>query len=474
MTEARTTAIAYALPAHRWRSELAATLHLAWPLVLMQLAQMSINLTEVVLVGHLGATELAGAGLGSQVFHAVFLFSLGLAIAVAPLVAQARGAREYRTIRRAVRQGLWATTLVSLPGMALLWFVKPILIACGQDPLVAEQAELFARPVSFGLAPWLWFFVLRNFMAAMGKPRPALYVMLVAIVLNAVLGYGLVFGRLGLPEWGVMGAGIAAAIVDLFLPLALLFFVERDRQLRRFTILRRLWQPDWHLFREVFRIGTPIGLALLFETTLFLVALFLQGLISTVAQAAHQVAVQPVAVAFMLPLGISQAATVRVGLAVGRGDPQGAAIAAKMSLLLGVLCTLVTAGLLLAMPETLIGAFLDADEPDTPAVVAAGVSFLAVAALFQLADGGQVVAMGCLRGLKDTRAPMLIAAVGYWLVGVPLSLLLGFAWGLDGVGIWLGLAGGLAAAALMLVVRLRGQLQRHAGQRAGPVAMGSA
>jgi MATE family multidrug resistance protein len=463
MTGADTTSLAYASAAQRWRSELAATLHLAWPLVLMQLAQMSINLTEVVLVGHLGATELAGAGLGSQVFHAVFLFSLGLAIAVAPLVAQARGAREYRTIRRSVRQGLWATTVIAVPGMVLLWFVRPILLWCGQDAVVAEQAELFARPVSFGLAPWLWFFVLRNFMAAMGKPRPALYVMLAAIVLNAVLGYGLIFGHFGLPRWGVMGAGIAAAIVDLFLPIALLLFIERDRQLRRFTILRRLWVPDWHLFREIFRIGTPIGLALLFETTLFLVAIILQGRISTIAQAAHQVAVQPVAVAFMLPLGISQAATVRVGFAMGRGDLVGAAIAAKMSLLLGVVCTVITASVLLAIPETLMAAFLDTTKPEMPAVIATGVSFLAVAALFQLADGGQVIAMGCLRGLKDTRAPMLLAAVGYWLIGVPLSLLLGFHWGLDGVGIWLGLAGGLAAAALMLVLRLRGQLARIRG-----------
>jgi len=464
----------YDTPLHPWRSELAATLHLAWPLVLMQLAQMSINLTEVLLVGHLGATELAGAGLGSQVFHAVFLFSLGLAIAVAPLVAQARGGREFRTIRRSVRQGLWATTAIALPGMVVLWFVKPILIACGQDAVVAEQAERFARPVSFGLAPWLWFFVLRNFMAAMGKPRPALYVMLVAIVLNAVLGYGLVFGRLGLPELGVTGAGIAAAIVNLFLPVALLVLIGRDPQLRRFDILGRLWVPDWHLFREIFRIGMPIGLALLFETTLFLVALVLQGLISTVSQAAHQVAVQSVAVAFMLPLGLSQAATVRVGLAVGRGDAAGAAIAAKTSMLLGVVCTLATAGLLLALPETLMSVFLDDTDPETPGVIALGVGFLMVAALFQLADGGQVVAMGCLRGLKDTRVPMLLAAVGYWLVGLPLSLLLGFHWELEGVGIWLGLAGGLAAAALMLVWRLFGLLQRGSEERAGPALSGSA
>lgn len=471
---ARSNSLPLTASGSAWRVELRATLHLAWPLALMQLAQMSINLTEVALVGHLGATEVAGAGLGSQVFHAVFLFSLGLAIAVAPLVAYARARHEFRTIRRAVRQGLWATTVVSLPGMILLWFVRPILLACGQDPVVAEQAELFARPVCFGLAPWLWFFVLRNFMAAMGKPRPGLYVMLVAIVLNAVLGYGLVFGRLGLPELGVMGAGIAAAVVDLFLPLGLLFFIQRDRSLRRFGILANLWRPDWNLFREVFRIGIPIGLALLFETTLFLVALFLQGLISTVAQAAHQVAVQSVAVAFMLPLGISQAATVRVGLAAGRGDAAASALASRASLLLGVLCTLATAAVLLAIPEHLIGAFLDPAEPETAAVIATGATFLAVAALFQLADGAQVIAMGCLRGLKDTRVPMLIAAVGYWLVGVPLSLLLGFHWGMDGVGIWLGLAGGLAAAAVMLVLRLRGQLSGLAAFQAGSPAAGPA
>lgn len=455
--DATRTIAAPAATGRPWRREFVALLGLAWPFMLMQVAQISINTTEVLLVGRLGATELAGAALGSQTFHAVFLFALGLAIAVAPLVAQARGGGHFRTIRRTVRQGLWATTVVAIPGGVLLWFVKPLMIATGQDPAAAQFAEDFARPMAFGLAPWLWFFVIRNYMAAMDRPRPALYVMLAAIVLNAGLGYGLVFGNFGLPAWGVAGAGVAAAIVGCFLPSALLLFALNDRRLQRFNILGRIWRPDWPLFREIFRIGTPIGLALLFETTLFLAALYLQGLISTVAQAAHTVAIQLASIAFMLPLGVSQAATVRVGLAAGRGDAEAVRRASGAALIVGILCTGVSALLFLLLPATLVGLFLDPAEPETPAVLAAGVSFLAIAALFQLVDGAQVVAMGCLRGLKDTRVPMFIAGFGYWLVGLPLSCLLGFWFGMEGVGIWIGLAAGLVVAALLLGLRLRRQ-----------------
>lgn len=456
-------------PARAWRAEFIGTVTLAWPLVLMQLAQIGINTTEVLLVGRLGAVPLAGAALATSSFHTIFLFSLGLAVAVAPLVAQARGAREFRTIRRAVRQGLWATTLVALPGMLLLWYLKPILLWAGQDPQAAAYAEDFARPLSFGLAPWLWFFVIRNFMAAMDRPRPALYVMTAAILLNAGFGYALIFGHFGLPALGVTGAGIVAGLVGWFLPLALLLFVRADRQLRRFHILGRLWRPDWQLLREVFRIGLPIGFALLFETTMFMAALYLQGLISTNAQAAHIVAMQLAAIAFMVPLGLSQAATVRVGLAAGRRDAAGVAVACDMAFLLGVLCTLAAAALFVLLPEPLIGAFLDNAAPETPAVVALGITFLAIAGLFQLVDGAQVIAMGCLRGFKDTRVPMLIAGFGYWLVGLPVALLLGFWLGLEGLGIWIGMAVGLAVAAGLLVLRLRRQVRRlHAAWAPGP------
>ena len=454
-----------------WRAELSATFALAWPLVLMQVAQVSINTTEVFLLGRLGAPELAGAVQGSTLFHAVFLFALGLAIAVAPIIAQARGARQYRLVRRAVRQGIWATTLVAIPGGLLLWFAKPILLALRQDPLAVGYAEDFARPMAIGLAPWLWFFVIRNYMAAMGRPRPALYVMIAAILLNAVLGWALIFGRLGLPAWGVTGAGIAAASVGCFLPVALLAFALTDRKLKRLNVLGRFWRPDWKIFREIFRIGTPVGLALLFETTLFMAAYLMQGTISTISQAAHAIAVQLVAVAFMLPLGLSQAATVRVGLAIGRNQPETARIATQVAFCLGVCFTTFTALLFVLLPSTLLGFFQDLTHPDTAAVIATGASFLAVAAFFQLFDGAQVVAMGCLRGLKDTRVPMYIACFGYWVVGFPLAALLGFWVGWGGVGIWLGLAAGLAMAAALLYRRVQRQLGTLPSPAAPPPAV---
>jgi len=436
-----------------WRRELSALLALAWPLILMQLAQIGINTVEIIYAGRLGATELAAAGLGSHTFGSFFLLSLGLAIAVAPLVAQARGARDFRMIRRSVRQGLWAVTLISLPGILVMWNCAPLLLAMGQDPKVVAAMKAFLDPLALALPAWLWFFVLRNFAAAMGQPRPALYLMTVAIAVNAVLGYGLTFGRLGLPDWGLTGAGVAAAVATYILAGLMLAFILTQRQLKRFRILGNFWKPDWQLFREDFKIGTPIGLALFFETSLFLAAFYIQGLIGTVSTAAHTIAMQLIAIAFMVPLGLGQATTVRIGIAVGRRDLDAVKRAAALSYLLGIGFTLISAATFLIVPEPLIALFLDPNEPNTEAVIAMAVTFLAVGGLFQLADGGQVVAINCLRGLKDTAVPAWIAIGCYWGIGMPLAIGLGLATALAGVGIWIGLALGLFAAWGLLSLR---------------------
>jgi len=441
-----------------WRTEINGSLALAWPLVLMQLAQISINATLIIMVGRQGATQLAGTALGLQTFLLVFLFSLGMAIAVAPMVAQARGAGELRQVRRAVRQGLWATTLISLPGGLLLWCSGPILRAAGQDPGVTAAAADFARPMALGLAPWLWFFVLRNYMAAMGRPRPALYVMIAAIVLNGLLGYLLIFGHFGLPALDALGAGLTGALVGWFLPLTLLACALTDRRLRRLRILARFWRADWQAFREVFRLGTPIGLAMLLESSLFMTLLYLQGLISTVAQAAHAVTIQLAAMAFMVPLGVSQAATVRVGLAIGQEDAAAAKRAAAVAFGCSGASAVIGAAIFLLLPTTVVRLYLDPALPDSAAVLATGLSFLAVAAVFQLLDGVQVVALGILRGLKDTRIPTLITCLGYWGIGFPLAILLGFYLPWGGVGVWVGITGGLAIAVVLMAWRVRRSL----------------
>ncbi|HKY95830.1 MAG TPA: MATE family efflux transporter, partial [Kiloniellales bacterium] len=404
-----------------WRDELAASLSLAWPFALMQLAQISINATLLVMCGRLGATELAGSALGLQVFLSVFLFALGLAIAVAPMVAQARGAHDMRQVRGAFCQGLWATGLIAVPGAVLLWFSGGILRAAGQDPAVATAAAEFTRPMALGLPGWLWFFVVRNYMGAMDRPRPALYVMIVAIALNFALGYALIFGKLGLPYWGVFGAGFTAALVGWVLLLGLLGFALADKRLRRLNVPGELFRLNWPQFREVFRIGVPMGLAMLFETTLFLAVLYVQGLISTDVQAAHAVVMQLAAMAFMVPLGVSQAATVRVGLAVGRNDPPQARRAALVALSVTLGCALVAGFIFLLLPTLLVRQFLDLSLAESAAVLAMAGTFLAITAAFQMFDGLQVASLGVLRGLKDTRVPTYITCFGYWIVGFPLA-----------------------------------------------------
>jgi MATE family multidrug resistance protein len=278
-------------------------------------------------------------------------------------------------------------------------------------------------------------------------------IMLIGVVFNAAAAYGLIFGRLGLPALGLRGAGIAATLTNVFLFVGLLGFILSDRQFRRFHILGRLWRPDWARFREIFRIGLPIGVTLVMEVGLFACAGFAMGWIGTAELAAHQIALQCASVTFMVPLGLAQAATLRVGLAAGGNDAPGIRRAGLVALLMGSVFMLSMATVMWAVPGAIVGLFIDAGDPANAAVVRAAVTFLAIAALFQLFDGGQVIGAGALRGLKDTRWPMVFAALAYWGVGMSLALGLGFGVGLGGLGIWVGLAVALAVAAALMIGR---------------------
>jgi MATE family multidrug resistance protein len=265
--------------------------------------------------------------------------------------------------------------------------------------------------------------------------------------------YGLIFGEFGLPELGLQGAGIATSLTNLFLVASLLGFILLDRQFRRFQVLGRLWRPDWARFREIFRIGLPIGVTLIMEVGLFAAAGFLIGLIGKAELAAHQIALQCASVSFMVPLGLAQAATVRVGRAAGGGDTPGIMRAGITALVMGGLFMLAMATVMWTAPHAIVGLFIDAGDPVNAPVVRAAVLFLAVAALFQLFDGGQVIGAGALRGLKDTRWPMVFAGLAYWAVGMSLAVGLGFGLGLGGLGIWIGLAVALAVAAALMIGR---------------------
>ena len=431
-----------------WRREIVATLRLAGPLVLAQLGMIAINTTDILMMGWLGPEELAGGALGMNIYVPVFLFGLGIASVVAPMVSQALGGRDFRGVRRTVRQGFWLTLLFGAAFTAVIWNGRHLLVATGQDPALAALSEDYLQAVCWGLVPNLWFVVLRCFVTAHVRTRAVLVVTFAGMVLNAIGNYGLMFGNFGLPRWELTGAGVTSATVSALMFLALLGHVQWDRQFRRYHILARFWRADWPRFVELVRLGVPIGLTIVAESGLFSAAALIMGLISTEALAAHAIAVQCVAVVFMVPLGIGQAAVVRVGLAAGAHDGEGVRRAGWSALASGTLFMACSALVFWFAGDFLVGLFLDPTVPENAPVIDLAVAFLAVAALFQLVDGGQVVGVHVLRGLKDTAVPMWLALAGYWLVGFVASLVFAFPLGLGGLGVWYGLALGLGFVAI--------------------------
>jgi MATE family multidrug resistance protein len=438
-----------------WRRELRATLRLSWPLVLTNLAQTAMTVTDVIFIGGLGPQALAAGALGANIYHAVMLFTLGLVSATAPMVARELGARTEALgeVRSIVHQGLWTAIAISIPAVVMLWYGEAILLALRQSPVLATQAGEYLRALLWALPPFLGYIVLRSFVAALQRPRWAFVVAIAAIALNAFGNWVLIHGKLGLPALGLIGSGLASAIASLFLFLGLAAVVALDRGFARYRLFARPWHPDRARLATMWKLGMPIAVTIGFEVTVFSAAAFLMGWLGEAELAAHAIAIQIASVTFMLPLGISQAATVRVGLAFGARNAHAVTRAGWSGFALGVGSMMVMAMLMVALPRTMIGVFLDTADAANAQVVALAVSFLAVAALFQVVDGAQVMGAGMLRGLHDTRVPMYYAAAGYWGIGLPSGAALAFWAGWRGVGIWSGLAIGLAVVSALMIHR---------------------
>jgi MATE family multidrug resistance protein len=438
-----------------WLEEARATLALAWPLILTNLAQTGMTTTDVVMMGRLGPDAVAAGMLGANLFFALLIFGIGVMSAASAMIARERGRMPHsvRDVRRTFRQGLWAAVCISVPSWILLWNGERILLAMGQDRALSAAAGSYLHTLQWGMLPFLLYLVLRSFLAAMERPRWALVAVLVGLVFNAVANWVLMFGHLGFPALGLPGSGLATTLSSWVMVGMLVFVVLRDRRFRRYHLFGRFWRPDWARFRGFWRLGLPIGLTLAFEVTIFNAAVFLMGLISTAALAAHAIAIQIASLFFMVPMGFGQAVTVRVGRAYGARDPVAIGRAGWTSFALGVGFMLPAALVMVLAPLPLIAVFIDVTRADTAAVVELAILFLAFAALFQVADGAQVVGAGMLRGLHDTRVPMIFALLGYWGIGLPLGALLAFRFGLGGSGIWIGLATGLAVVAVLMMQR---------------------
>ncbi len=433
-------------------NELGQLLRLAAPLAITQLGQIAINTTDLVMIGWLGTDALAAGGLAMSIWIVPAMFGIGVAAAVPPLVAEALAAKRPRQVRRSVRQGLWAVVMVTLPVALVLGFSAPLLTRLGQDPQVAADAESYLAAAAAGLPFAAMTMVLRGFITSFGHTRAVVGVMAMAVIVNAAANYALIFGHWGLPRLELVGAGLASALVNVLAFALLATIATQRRPYRRYRVLARLWRPDWSKLGAVLRLGLPIGCTLLLEIGMFSGAALLTGTIDAVALAAHNVALQLCAIVFMLPLGLSQAATIRVALAAGRRDGAAVRRVGHLAVGLTLIIMLTSAALFLAVPWLLVRPFID-DPSGQAALVATAVGLLQVAALFQVADGLQVVAGGLLRGLKDTAVPMLLAFLGYWPCGLGMAAvaLWLFDWGARGV--WLGLCTGLSVTAALAISR---------------------
>ncbi|GAY21089.1 MULTISPECIES: MATE family efflux transporter [Sphingobium] len=438
-----------------WRLEAGALTALALPMIAGNIAWAGIAATDLLLLGRLGAGAVASGALAINLFNALLIFGMGLVTAAAPLIATERGRRRHsvRDVRRTVHQTLRAATLFVLPAWALLWESESILLLMGQEADLAAQAGELMRGLQWALLPFLGFTTLRNFISALERPVWGLIIMVCAIPFNLLAGWTLIFGHLGFPALGIFGAGIASTLSSSFLFLGLLSVILIDRRFRRYRLLGRFWTRDRERHRAVWALGLPIAITLGLETTVFNASAFLMGLIDRDSLAAHAVAIQIAALVFMVPMGIGQAATVRVGLAYGKGDLAAVGRAGWLALAIGTGFALIAATMLIAFPRMLISAFLNLADPANARTAMLAVGFLGVAALFQLVDAAQAVGAGVLRGIQDTRVPMIFALIGYWVIGIGIGIVLAFPLGLQGLGIWLGLASGLGVVALLLVAR---------------------
>lgn len=442
-------------PRSPFRVELGETLRLALPLVAANILQMAVFAIDVMFVARLGQESLAASSLAVALFALINFGFTGLTGAVAPLIAAERGRRTnaVREIRRSVRMGLWLAVLCGFIGMGVCALGEKLMLATGQSPVLSERAGGFLFVLSFALLPMLIANVLRTFVAAMGRPVFATVITALAILVNALGNWTFVFGKFGMPALGLTGSALSSVVTALAMAAAYVVAIRSDRRLRRFHVFGRLWRPEWTRLRQMVTIGLPIGLTIVAEAGLFSAAAFLMGRIGEAELAAHTVALQIAAIFFQVPFGIGQAATIRVGYHYGAGDVAAIGRAGWASLLVSFGFMFISSSAMLFAPTLLLAAYLDVSATANAALVLLAVQYLAVGAAFQLFDGMQAVAAGVLRGIQDTRMPMVIAVTGYWIPGFGTAVWLGLNTPLAGVGIWIGLAVGLVVVAALLLHR---------------------
>ncbi|RCJ20067.1 MATE family efflux transporter [Nostoc sp. ATCC 43529] len=439
-------------------SEIKQCLLLAVPLAAAQLSQSATGFVDTVMMGWLGSQTIASGGLGATIFTFLLLITTGIVSAVSPLVAEAYGAGKLERVGKIVRQGLGISLLLGIPIVIVLWNGGALLLLLGQNAPTAALAETYLRAIALGFIPALGFAVLKSFLSAVSQPQLITITVVLGTLLNIATNYILMFGKLGLPALGLAGIGWASTLSLWSMFIALAIYIYSQHRFTSYCIFQTSFrdtfsQENWRIFWQIFQVGLPIGGLIAVEGGLFTVVTFLLGQIGTTSLAAHQIALQTASMSFQIALGISLATTVRVGQLAGEQDLVGVRLAGYVGISLGALSMAIAGIIFWLLPKSVVSLYLDINNPSNEDVVNLAVKLLVVAAIFQIVDGVQVTAAGALRGLKDTQIPMLIGIVAYWGIGLSIGYALGIWLGYGAIGLWWGLAIGLASAAIVLTWR---------------------
>jgi len=437
-----------------WRAHMRWNMRLAAPLIIGQLATIGIWTSDTIAMGRIDSVSLAAGALASRYFQPLYFLALGISLAVGPLVAQGIGAGDERQVRRAFRQGMAIAVALGTITVPLLFVGEEVLVALGQDPGLARIGEPFLIWSSFGMPFMFLSFVLRQYIISHQRPLAQVIAVILALCLNIALNEVFVRGIGPVPAMGLGGVALATSIVYTLLCAGLITYIALVPPFRNGSPFRRLWVMDWGVTVRLLRIGVPIGLTIVAEAGMFIAVTFLIGLFSTAGLAAAAITNQLAAVFFMVPIAVAQASTIRVGNYAGAGDRPNLTRSASASFWLGTAVTIATMAILLIWPQQLVGLFLAAGDSMFDEVMALALPMMLLTALFQVPDGLQAVAMSVLRGLNDTRTPGMIAIASFWITGVGVGALFGFALGWGPTGVWAGLLVGLTVAAVALSVRM--------------------
>lgn len=436
-------------------------LRLGLPLVATSVAGFAIHMTDTIMLGWYDVISLAAATVATSIWFVVFILGAGFSNAVVAMVAAAAAEGDLVRARRVTRMSMWLGLMFVVFAIAPLWWSQAFFRLLGQTDAVAAEAQRYLRIAGWGMIPALLANSMRSFLSGMQLTTVQIWVTLVALVVNAIINYALIFGRLGAPEMGIQGAAIASVLVQALTFTVLALYAQA--KFPDVALFQRIWRPDWQAMGQVFRIGLPIGLTSLAEGGLFSASAVMMGWIGELELAAHGIALQITALFFMFHVGMSQAATVRAGGAFGRRDEaelrRWGKTAFAVSWGFGVLAVI----LMVTIPSQMVALFVDPDEPARAAIIRIGTTLVLLSALFQFVDATQIVSLSLLRGVQDTTVPMWLATVSYWLIGIPASYVMAFVWGWGGVGLWLGLTVGLAAASAGLMARFWGRSVRLHG-----------